>query len=91
MGEELTKGYYVRYADARQDAFERLSAANPGVPRDDVLGAAQKLFDRVLFVAFCEDRGLLPGESLAKAHGCRDPYHPPGLGAGSRERGAGLV
>lgn len=76
VGKELTKRYYVQYADIRQDVFEKLSAANPDEPRPDVLGAAQKLLDRVLFVAFSEDRGLLPAESLAKAYEHRDPYHP---------------
>ena len=42
----------------RQDAFQRLCRDNPDVPRHDVLSCAQKLLDRVLFCAFCEDRGL---------------------------------
>jgi type I restriction-modification system DNA methylase subunit len=36
---------------------------------------AQKLLDRVLFVAFAEDRGLLPSKSLELAWKHRDPYH----------------
>ena len=60
----------------RQDAFQRLCRDNPAVPRHDVLGCAQKLLDRVLFCAFCEDRGLLPTETIRKAYEHRDPYHP---------------
>jgi len=37
---------------------------------------AQKLLDRVLFIAFAEDRGLLPSKSLAQAWSHRDPYTP---------------
>lgn len=37
---------------------------------------AQKLLDRVLFVAFAEDRGLLPPKSLAQAWRHRDHYNP---------------
>ena len=60
VGRELTKEFYVRYADMRQDAFARLCQDNPDVPPQDVLACTQKLLDRVLFCAFCEDRGLLP-------------------------------
>ena len=76
VGKELTKEFYLRYADMRQDAFQRLCRDNPDVPRHDVLRCAQKLLDRVLFCAFCEDRGLLPTETIRKAYEHRDPYHP---------------
>ncbi len=76
VGKQLTKEFYLRYADMRQDAFQRLCRDNPDVSRHDVLSCAQKLLDRVLFSAFCEDRGLLPTETLRKAYEHRDPYHP---------------
>lgn len=76
VGKQLTKEFYLRYADMRHDAFEQLCRDNPGVPRHDVLSCAQKLLDRVLFCAFCEDRGLLPTETIRKAYEHLDPYHP---------------
>ncbi|MDZ4852862.1 MAG: hypothetical protein SGI77_26545 [Pirellulaceae bacterium] len=76
VGRELTKEFYVHYANIRQDAFEQLSRDNPSVLRADVLTRTQKLLDRVLFIAFSEDRGLLPRESIRKAFEHRDPYHP---------------
>ena len=76
VGKDLTKEFYLRYSDMRQDAFQRLCSDNPDVPRHDVLSCAQKLLDRVLFCAFCEDRGLLPTETIRKAYEHRDPYHP---------------
>jgi hypothetical protein len=76
VGKDLTKEFYLRYADMRQEAFQRLCRDNPGVHRHDVLSCAQKLLDRVLFCAFCEDRGLLPTETIRKAFEHRDPYHP---------------
>ncbi|HEV2969253.1 MAG TPA: N-6 DNA methylase [Pirellulales bacterium] len=75
VGRELTKHFYVGYANMRQDAFERLSGDNPAIPRHEVLASTQKLLDRVLFVAFSEDRGLLPAETIRKAYEHRDPYH----------------
>ncbi len=76
VGRELTKDFYVNYANMRQDAFEKLSRDNAEIPRRDVLASTQKLLDRVLFVAFSEDRGLLPPETIKKAYEHRDPYHP---------------
>jgi hypothetical protein len=75
-GRELTKEFYVNYANMRQNAFSQLSRDNPDVPRHDILVRTQKLLDRILFVAFGEDRGLLPTESIRKAYEHRDPYHP---------------
>lgn len=76
VGRDLTKEFYVLYANIRQDAFEQLAVDNPQFSRQDVLTSTQKLLDRVLFCAFCEDRGLLPAETLKKAYEHRDPYRP---------------
>ncbi|HEX6960634.1 MAG TPA: hypothetical protein VF175_02110, partial [Lacipirellula sp.] len=74
VGRQLTKKYYVQYADMRQDAFEELSRDNPEVPRPELLASTQKLLDRVLFVAFAEDRGLLPVDTIEKAFKSRNEY-----------------
>jgi len=52
VGKDLTKHFYVNYANMRQDAYEQLSRDNPTVSRHDVLSSTQKLLDRVLFVAW---------------------------------------
>jgi hypothetical protein len=76
VGRELTKEFYLRYADMREYAFDHLCQSNPTVAPRDVLASTQKLFDRVLFCAFCEDRGLLPAETILKAYEHNDPYNP---------------
>ncbi|MDZ4683791.1 MAG: N-6 DNA methylase [Planctomycetaceae bacterium] len=76
VGKELTREFYVRYAEMRQNAFEHLCTENPNLSRDDLLSATQKLLDRILFIAFCEDRGLLPPDTIKDAYEHRDPYHP---------------
>ncbi|MCY2989089.1 MAG: N-6 DNA methylase [Planctomycetota bacterium] len=76
VGQRLTKGFYLRYADMRQDAFESLCEANSDESRHKVLTATQKVLDRVLFTAFCEDRGLLPEAVLKRAFEHRDPFNP---------------
>ena len=76
VGKELTKDFYFRYAEMRQNAFEQLCAENPGRSKDQLLSATQKLLDRILFCAFCEDRGLLPADTIQRAYEHRDPYQP---------------
>lgn len=73
---ELTRAFYADYAQLRRDLLHGLLSSNPGVPPSDALRATQRLLDRVLFVAFCEDRGLLPAETLKRAWQHRDPYNP---------------
>jgi methylase of polypeptide subunit release factors/phage tail protein X len=75
-GETLTQAYYAEYARIRRRLLEALLAANPGVPPSQVLAATQRLLDRALFIAFAEDRELLPGATLQKAYEHRDPYRP---------------
>jgi len=68
IGRELTKEYYLRYADMRQEAFEHLCEVNADVARPVLLSCTQKLLDRILFCAFCEHRGLLPADPIRKAY-----------------------
>ena len=52
-----------------------MCTANPTIAAGEILTATQKLLDRVLFCAFCEDRGLLPPETIANAYRHTDPYN----------------
>jgi len=76
VGRELTHQFYSLYAKIRQRALTRLCRQNAGIVPSEILRSTQKLLDRVLFCAFCEDRGLLPPESLKRAFQHRDPYNP---------------
>ena len=76
VGRELTNQFYALYADIRQRVLTRLCRENAAVAPPEILRCTQKLLDRVLFCAFCEDRGLLPAESLKHAFEHRDPYNP---------------
>ena len=62
-GRELTNQFYTLYADIRQKVFAHLRAANAAIAPQEILRCTQKLLDRVLFCAFCEDRGLLPAHT----------------------------
>ncbi|MBX7104513.1 MAG: N-6 DNA methylase [Gemmataceae bacterium] len=76
IGRELTNDYYREYAELRRNAFDKLRDANPKIPPADLLAAAQKILDRVLFIAFAEDRGLLPAQSIHRAFRHADEYNP---------------
>jgi len=73
---EVTRNYYREYAELRRRTFEQLRDHNPDEAPAALLTATQAILDRVLFIAFCEDRGLLPDDSIARAYRHNDPYHP---------------
>jgi hypothetical protein len=76
IGLDLTRDYYHEYAHLRRMTFNQLRVANPDIAASALLAATQNILDRVLFIAFCEDRGLLPAESIARAYHHADPYNP---------------
>lgn len=76
VGQQLTDEFYGLYAGIRRQVFTRLCAANTTVAPSEILRCTQKLLDRVLFCAFCEDRGLLPADTIRHAFEHRDPYNP---------------
>ena len=76
VGREITNKFYSFYAHLRQTAFDRLRAENPTILPQEILRCSQKLLDRILFCSFCEDRGLLPAETVRGAFDHSDPYNP---------------
>jgi methylase of polypeptide subunit release factors len=76
VGRELTNQFYSLYAHLRQTVFARLRSENPDVAPQEILRCTQKLLDRILFCAFCEDRKLLPEETVKRAFEHNDPYNP---------------
>ncbi len=63
VGEEL----YGRYHEQRSELIALLTRAPYRKPLEEAIRIAQKLIDRIVFVAFCEDRDLLPPRSLDRA------------------------
>jgi hypothetical protein len=76
IGRELTNSYYREYRALRERIFDTLRQHNPAEPPSALLAATQKMLDRVLFIAFCEDRGLLPRDIIARAYEHADPFNP---------------
>lgn len=60
VGDDLYKQYQWR----RLELIEHLTVEE-GKNLDEAIRISQKILDRIIFIAFCEDRGLLPENSLA--------------------------
>jgi hypothetical protein len=71
VGDEL----YGRYHDERLKLIAYLSGPERNFPLDKAIRITQKLLDRIIFVAFCEDRNLLPEDSLKNAWEQVPPFH----------------
>lgn len=73
---DITQALYTDYKALRQELILGLHHQNPLVAFADLVRHAQKLIDRLLFIAFAESRNLLPKGSIAKAASHIDPYNP---------------
>ena len=66
VGDDL----YKSYSEQRISLIEELHLQR-GHSLNESIEWAQRLFDRVIFIAFCEDRGLLPEKTLDTAYEVR--------------------
>lgn len=73
---EITERLYAKYREVRARVFAELLRRHSNLPSDELLGYAQTILDRVLFLAFAEDRRLIPLHTIARAYEHRDLYHP---------------
>ncbi len=64
---------YQTYSDNRYRLIEHLHF-KMGKPLDQAIHIAQKIIDRIIFVAFCEDRGLLPERCIETAYSTLPPF-----------------
>jgi len=63
--EEITKDFYAHYKQFKNDLYANLIEKNPDVDKLTLFMSAQKILDRVLFIRFAEDRGLLEPNIIA--------------------------
>jgi hypothetical protein len=70
VGDQLYEAYSVNRANLIAELHLKRH-----FPLDRAIEMAQRLFDRIIFIAFCEDRRLLPEKQLAKAHTVAG-FHP---------------
>jgi hypothetical protein len=70
VGDEL----YQSYNRNRVELIQHLTGKPHNKPFDKAIYIAQKLLDRIIFVAFCEDRELLPENSIHQAYTKLPPF-----------------
>ncbi len=70
VGDEL----YELYRQQRAELIQHLHQEH-GKGVDDAIRIAQRLIDRIMFIAFCEDRDLISSKALRRAWEQLDPYH----------------
>jgi hypothetical protein len=63
VGDEL----YKLYSEQRTDLIEHLISQHRK-SQEQAIHIAQRIIDRIIFVAFCKDRGLLPKDLIASAY-----------------------
>jgi hypothetical protein len=73
---DITDDLYRDYKALRGALIEAIATAAPSMPALDRIATAQKILDRVLFVAFAEDTGLLPDDTLASAYEAINEFDP---------------
>lgn len=73
---DITDSLYRDYKSLRYALIGAVEAAAPGIDALAAIATAQKILDRVLFIAFAEDTGLLPRDTLGNAFNTRYAYNP---------------
>jgi hypothetical protein len=75
---EITQDLYADYKRLRVQTIIALVQVNGDMACEAsaFIPLAQKILDRVLFVAFCEDRGLLPERLLESVIKSRNAFNP---------------
>lgn len=61
---EITKKFYKEYKQLRLELLEDIKKRNPLLSVNTLVEKGQKIIDRLIFIFFCEDRGLLPDKKL---------------------------
>jgi hypothetical protein len=72
----ITSQLYEDYRGIRARLFEELRRKHSNIPAPELLSYAQTILDRVLFLAFAEDKQLLPVNTITQAFKHRDKYNP---------------
>ena len=73
---EITDKLYKDYKALRARMIDTLARDNPEFPMLDVVEYTQTILDRILFVAFAEDKGLLPEDTLKSCYEDRGKWNP---------------
>lgn len=73
---DITDTLYADYKVLRSSLIGAVETAKPDMNPLERISVGQTILDRVLFIAFAEDNGLLPDNSLSQAFEARNDYNP---------------
>lgn len=73
---DISDKLYEDYKQLREAMLSHMITDNPTLTPENLIQPAQKLLDRILFISFAEDKGLIPDNSILKAYEHQDPYNP---------------
>jgi type I restriction-modification system DNA methylase subunit len=63
--EQISNELYKKYSGLRSNLFENIIKNNPEIDKLTLLSKTQTLLDRMVFIFFAEDRGILPTNTIA--------------------------
>lgn len=64
--EEITNKFYNEYKELRIKLFNHIKSISNNIATSIAINKTQKLLDRIIFICFCEDLGLLPFKLLSR-------------------------
>ncbi len=62
--ENISNELYKKYATLRTNLFENIIQNNPSIDKHILLEKTQTILDRMVFIFFAEDRGILPPNTI---------------------------
>lgn len=75
-GKIITSQLYADYQMLRETLITSIGESNLAIDPLDVIRYTQTILDRILFIAFAEDKGLLPKNTIRKAYESQNEYSP---------------
>ncbi|HRI70468.1 MAG TPA: Eco57I restriction-modification methylase domain-containing protein [Polyangium sp.] len=73
---EITQRIYADYRNVRKKLFQDLCRRHSNRAPTDILQYTQTILNRILFITFAEDRGLLPRQTLIDTCDYRNEFRP---------------
>ena len=73
---DITNRLYADYKVLRSELIGEVRRERPDLDPLAAIRTGQTVLDRILFIAFAEDTGLLPRKTIEQAYRHADPYHP---------------
>lgn len=71
---DISAALYSDYKILRSDLIGAVQAAKPDMDGLESIGIGQTILDRILFIAFAEDNGLLPDDTILGAYEAENKY-----------------